>query len=116
MNKTLYVGKNRFMDVMCRKYSCQYNDRTKCSRKNLQIDNCADCNDLRIDTTKEVQDVSRDMFMHEPDIAPFHHCKTMNIMCDTSNCVFNKEGECFSNGIFVGSEQSNAPCNSFVPR
>ena len=101
---------------MCRKYSCLYNDRAKCSRKNLKVDERADCHDLEIDNQKVVEDVSRDMFNHEPDVAPFHHCKTMNIMCDSADCVFNKEGECFSNGIFVGSEQSNAPCNSFVPR
>jgi len=101
---------------MCRKYSCKYNDKAKCDRKNLSVGKKADCVDLDVDKDKVVEDVSRDMFMHEPDIAPFHHCKTMNIMCDSAECIFNREGECFSNGIFVGSEIKCAPCNSFVPR
>ena len=56
------------------------------------------------------------MFDHEPDVAPYHHCKNMNIECASDGCIFNRSGECFSNGIFVGSEKTSAPCNSFVVR
>ena len=104
------------MDVVCRKYSCIYNDKAKCSRKNLSVNDHADCFDIMIDDEKLVEDVSKDMFEHEPDVAPYHHCKNMNIECATADCIFNKEGECFSNGIFVGSKKSSAPCNSFVVR
>ena len=112
----MITRKNNGMDVVCRKYSCTYNENAKCSRNNLNVDSRADCEDLAIDHNKSVEDVSRDMFMHEPNIAPYHHCRTMNIMCDSDDCIFNRNGECFSNGIFVGSEENNAPCNSFVPR
>lgn len=104
------------MDVVCRKYSCRFNDESKCSRHNLNVNKSADCDDIEIDRTKIVQDVSRDMFEHEPDVAPYHHCRNMNIICESTSCIFNKSGECFSNGIFVGSEQKSAPCNSYVPR
>jgi len=104
------------MDVVCRKYSCVYNEKAKCVRKNLSINEKSDCSDLNIDKTKVVEDVSKDMFVHEPDIAPYHHCRTMNIKCDSEDCIFNKSGECFSNGIFVGSMTTKAPCNSYVPR
>ena len=102
--------------LSCRKYSCEYNKNSKCDRKHLNVDKKADCSDLKMDNSTVVEDVSKDMFEHEPDIAPFHHCKTMNIACESSDCIFNKNGECFSNGIFVGSEKVNAPCNSYVPR
>lgn len=101
---------------MCRKYSCVFNEKAKCNRKNLEVSKNADCLNLKIDKTKLVPDISRDMFEHEPDVAPYHHCKAMNIVCSAKNCIFNKNGECFSNGIFVGSEKTQAPCNSFVPR
>ena len=104
------------MDVVCRKYSCVYNEKAKCSRKNLGVDSNAVCDDLNVDENKVVQDVSLDMFSHEPDVAPYHHCKNMNIKCASNDCLFNKQGECFSNGIFVGSALNSAPCNSFVPR
>lgn len=104
------------MDVVCRKYSCKYNDRAKCVREELQIDRVADCFDIKIDKSKIIEDVSKDMFEHEPDIAPYHHCRNMDIICASKNCIFNKDGECFSNGIFVGSEEKKAPCNSFAPR
>ena len=104
------------MDIVCRKYSCKFNDKAKCSRKNLNVDCNSNCGDLEINKRDVVEDVSRDMFEHEPDTAPYHHCKNINIMCDSKNCIFNKSGECFSNGIFVGSEKVKAPCNSFVPR
>ena len=104
------------MDVVCRKYSCKFNEKAKCNRRNLQVDGKSFCDDLSIVPDKLVEDVSRDMFNHEPDVAPYHHCKTMFIKCKTAECIFNKQGECYSNGIFVGSEKVNAPCNSFVPR
>ena len=104
------------MDVVCRKYSCKYNEKAKCGRKNLNVDKEAFCDDLNIVPNKLVEDVSKDMFVHEPDVAPYHHCKNMNIACESKNCIFNKNGECFSNGIFVGSEKVSAPCNSFVPK
>ena len=104
------------MDVVCRKYSCFYNDKAKCSRKNLSVNSESNCSDLNIDNTKVVEDVSRDMFVHEPDIAPYHHCKNINIMCEAKECIFNKSGECFSNGIFVGSKKVKAPCNSYVAK
>ena len=104
------------MDVVCRKYSCKFNEKAKCNRKNLQVSEKSFCDDLSIVSDKLVEDVSKDMFMHEPDVAPYHHCKTMIISCESKNCIFNKDGECFSNGIFVGSEKVSAPCNSYVPK
>lgn len=110
------MAKNILMDVMCRKYSCIFNEKSKCSRKNLEIDKIAYCKDIKIDDNKLVEDVSKDMFSHEPDVAPYHHCKNMQIKCADKDCIFNKDGECFSNGIFVGSEKTRAGCNSFVER
>lgn len=104
------------MDIVCRKYSCKYNKNAKCDRKNLNVNKNADCKNLEVDKTKIVEDVSKDMFTHEPDVAPFHHCKTININCESAGCIFNKNGECFSNGIFVGSEKTKAPCNSYIPK
>ncbi len=104
------------MDIVCRKYSCVYNEKAKCTRKNLSVNKQADCSDLQVDKDKVVEDVSLDMFAHEPDVAPYHHCRNMNIMCANNKCIFNKQGECFSNGIFVGSEKDSAPCNSYAPR
>jgi len=80
------------------------------------INTKSDCKDLDIQQNKLVEDVSKDMFDHEPDVAPYHHCKTMNIKCEAGECIFNKSGECFSNGIFVGSMKTSAPCNSYVPK
>ena len=104
------------MDVVCRKYSCVYNDKAKCIRKNLSVNNKSNCANINIDNNKLVEDVSKDMFVHEPDVAPYHHCKNINIKCEAEKCIFNKSGECYSNGIFVGSEQVKAPCNSYVEK
>lgn len=101
------------MDIVCRKYSCSYNKNMKCNRKHLNMNQKARCNDLSIDPSKPVEDVSKDMFQHEPEIAPFRHCKCIDIKCDATNCLFNKDKACYSNGILVGSATSKAPCNSF---
>ena len=101
------------MDVVCRKYSCVYNDRAKCERKHLEVNGSSNCGDIKVDNSQVVEDVSRDMFEHEPEIAPFRHCKCIDIKCNANNCLFNNDGECMSNGIFVGSTKTNAPCNSY---
>lgn len=101
------------MDIVCRKYSCTYNKNMKCERKHLNINQSAYCNDIAIDNSKPVEDVSKDMFEHEPEIAPFRHCKCIDIQCSSKKCLFNKDGECMSNGIFVGSAKTSAPCNSY---
>jgi hypothetical protein len=85
----------------------------KCERKHLGVNQKGLCNDIEIDKSKPVEDVSKDMFEHEPEIAPFRHCKCIDIRCNANKCLFNKEGECMSNGIFVGSTKTNAPCNSY---
>jgi len=101
------------MDIVCRKYSCTYNKNMKCERKHLGINSNAYCSDIAIDKSKFVEDVSKDMFDHEPEIAPFRHCKCVDIKCASKDCLFNQSGECISNGIFVGSKKNNAPCNSY---
>lgn len=104
------------MDIVCRKNSCIYNDKFKCNRKHLKVDKKAECDDLNIDKQKPVQDVSKDMFSHEPNFAEFKHCKCIDIACDKNNCIFNKDKKCISNGVLIGSEKSSAPCNSYSPK
>ena len=104
------------MDIVCRKYSCEFNKNSKCDRKHLNVDKRADCHDLKIDKNKESVDVSKDMFGHEPEIAPFRHCKCTDIKCSSVDCLFNDNKTCQSNGIFVGSATASAPCNSYQPK
>lgn len=101
------------MDIVCRKYSCKFNKDTKCERKHLNVNQKSNCNDINIDKNKETEDVSKDMFGHEPEIAPFRHCKCTDIKCNATDCLFNSNQECMSNGIFVGSSTATAPCNSY---
>ena len=56
------------MDIVCRKYSCTHNKNMKCERKHLGVNQKALCNDIEIDKSKPVEDVSKDMFEHEPEI------------------------------------------------
>lgn len=101
------------MDIVCRKYSCSYNENMKCNRKHLEVNSKSYCKDIEIDKSKPIEDVSKDMFCHEPEIAPYQHCRCVDIKCDSTNCIFNNDKECMSNGIFVGSTKTNAPCNSY---
>ena len=47
------------MDIICRKYSCIYNEKAKCNRKNLNVNSNADCDDLNIDDNKVVEEIGR---------------------------------------------------------
>lgn len=104
------------MDIACRKYSCRYNDSGICERKNLNINERADCIDADIDRTKPTPDTSRNMFCSEPDYAPYKHSKNINIVCDCSTCLFNRDRDCYSNGIIIGEGDTNPPCYSYMPK
>lgn len=103
------------MDVVCRKQKCQFNDCTKCQRKNLEVSADAVCENMVIDKNKPVADISKDMFERAPEIAPFRHCLTMNIKCQ-ADCIHNRDGECCSNGIIVNSVGKGNECISYVKR
>lgn len=103
------------MDVVCRKQKCKFNDCTKCQRKNLSVSFDAVCESMEVDKDKPVADISKDMFERAPKIAPFRHCLTMDIKCD-ADCIHNRDGECWSNGIIVNSVGKGNQCISYVKK
>ena len=103
------------MDIVCRKLGCRYNDCTKCQRQHLLVSADAVCKDMEIDKDKPVPDISKDMFERPPHIAPFRHCLTMDIKCD-ADCVHNRNGECWSNGIIINGVGKGNECISYLKK
>ena len=49
------------------------------------------------------------MFEVAPDLHPFRHNKDVNIEC-AADCIFNREGQCRSNGISVMNGKNSGVC------
>lgn len=104
------------MDIVCRKSTCEYNDRLKCTRKHLSVNKNALCSDMDIDQTKNPPNISKDMFEVAPDIAPFCHCKCVDIRCNSKDCLLNSDGVCKANGILVNDIDKKAECCTFTEK
>lgn len=104
------------MDIVCRKRNCAYNDRLKCERKHLSIGKNAKCTDYQKDSTKPIKNISKDMFDTPPDIAPYSHCKNVEIKCKAKDCILNDNGLCKANGIIVNSCNECPYCITFLKK
>lgn len=95
------------MNIVCRKTKCKYNNNQACNSPKLLIDSELNCEQYEPVEKGSLQDVSRNMMEVAPEIAPFKHNKDIEISCQ-ANCVFNKDGECKANGIFVNGQTPKA--------
>lgn len=102
------------MDVVCRKTTCRFNEGQKCDRKHLSVTSVADCGDVKVDPAKKPDDISKRMFDKTPSYAPYKHCKCIEIKCNATDCLFNKDKLCTANGIFVNSRPKNAECCTYI--
>ncbi|MGN1227036.1 MAG: hypothetical protein ACI4TX_00160 [Christensenellales bacterium] len=91
------------MNIVCRKTKCKYNNNQACMSPNLLIDRELNCEQYEPIEKNSLQDVSKNMMEVAPEIAPFKHNKDIDIKC-LANCVFNDNGECKANGIFVNGQ------------
>lgn len=102
------------MDIRCRKTECKYNDRYTCMAKGILIDKQVLCSTYE-DSGREKKDVTKSLFEEVPNYAPQRDSKTMAIDCCT-NCLFNKEGKCISNGITVNAIAEKPFCVSYLKK
>lgn len=103
------------MDIICRKYNCKYNNHTRCDKKDINIDKHSIRDSFVLDSSKPMPDTSKDMFTKPPVIAPFKHCLNIDIAC-CADCIHNRQGECYSNGILVNDIHDTAECISYVKK
>lgn len=105
-----------FMDLRCTKTDCEHNHKFACMAKNIDVAKNTECKTYKKDNakeTKDLQDISRDMFEIAPDVAHYKHNDKMCVDC-SAKCVFNKSGKCNANGITVLEEKDNASCGTFI--
>ena len=92
--------------------TCKYNDGCACMSKGIIVSKRCECSTFEraenLDK-KQRQDISRDMFEVAPELHPFRHNREMRIECK-SECLFNKDGICKSNGISVMNGKNSGVC------
>ncbi len=105
------------MDLKCKKLDCEYNDKFSCKAKGIDIKHNLDCctykknNNL---TPEQKQNVSKTMFEIAPQYHSFRHNKNIDIRCDAKNCLFNKNGDCCSNGVTIQRAEKGAYCATAI--
>lgn len=90
------------MDIRCRKTSCKYNKMQTCQASEILINEEIICSTFVKDENKLEIDKSKSIFEETPQFARQRNVKTMKIGCKT-DCIFNDNGKCTANGIFVNS-------------
>lgn len=101
------------MDLKCRQLKCKHNDCYCCTRKGICVTRNGKCDsfdEYEKLPDKQQQDVSRDMFETAPDVHPYRHKKKVDIKCNCTECLFNKEQYCCSNGVTFQYENNTAEC------
>ncbi len=104
------------MDIRCRKGKCVHNNNQTCMYKNLQIGNATECKDFNPDPDKYVEDYTKTMLEKPPKIAPFKNIHKYDLHCDATNCIFNKDNKCLSNGITIQSLEKGTECLNFFEK
>ena len=105
------------MDLKCKKLDCVYNDKFSCKARGIDIGHNLDCNTFEQNqnlTSEQKQNVSKTMFEIAPEYHSFRHNKDVNICCSATNCLFNEDGGCCSNGITVQRSDDCAYCSTAI--
>ncbi|MFA6860379.1 MAG: DUF1540 domain-containing protein [Clostridia bacterium] len=103
------------MDIKCRKTSCSYNDNYTCQADAIKVTDKMACKTYRKNHRKVEPDISKKMFEIAPEIAPFRHSKSICIKCN-AHCLFNKNGDCFANGITVNDIREYPLCITYIKK
>lgn len=95
------------MDIRCRKTTCKYNETHSCFAKGIKISKTVQCDTYMVDDKKDINknnksnDMSKTMFDVPIKDSPHRSRKTINIRCEATQCLFNKEGVCQANGVTI---------------
>lgn len=105
------------MDLKCKKLDCVYNDKFSCKAKGINVKHNLNCSTYEKNnnlTEEQKQNVSKTMFEVAPEYHAFRHNKDVKISCEAKNCLFNKCGDCCSNGITIQRGNQKAYCSTAI--
>ena len=105
------------MDLYFKKLDCVYNKEFGCVAKGIMVKHnltCATYEKNENLPTEQKQNVSKTMFEIAPQYHPFRHNKNIDIKCEAKQCLFNKNGDCISNGITIQRSDFKAYCSTAI--
>lgn len=100
------------MDIKCRKTSCRFNKGLSCTASFVEIGQATKCQSFV--RGGDEFDFSRRMFETAPEFGSSRNIKQVNLKCESTDCLFNKECRCNANGITVLDEQNKPQCGTFI--
>ncbi len=103
------------MDIRCRKTKCKYNDCYTCRAKGILVSPHVICSTFEKDDAKPELDSTKHLFEKPPEYAPQRDSKALSIHCRT-DCLFNHDGKCVSNGITINSITEKPYCVSYLKK
>lgn len=91
-------------DLKCGLKACVYNKGYSCTSKQISVSSNHDCNSFAPDENKRKM-----QFESASDFVAVNYTVDTKVSC-SAHCIFNKQGECHSNGITVTAKQPNDAC------
>ena len=104
------------MEIKCKKITCGFNESTICMAREISIDNTLDCKSFTEENKKiEIKkNLKNNRFESGNEICSYTHSPNINVNCDFTDCKFNKNKTCNSNGITLYNGKESAVCVSRI--
>lgn len=97
-------------DIKCALKECKFNRGYCCCSKQISINNKTDCVTYSPDEKKRSSS-----FESSREFIRADYSVDTSVSCN-ADCLFNKNGKCYANGITVSTEKSSANCLTFVKK
>lgn len=106
------------MEIKCKKITCGFNESTICMAREITIDSCQGCQSFTQNSKqKEIKkNLKNNRFEVGNELCSHIHSPNKNVNCKTTNCKFNNNQKCMSNGITLSNEKFNALCVSHIDK
>lgn len=96
----ILLGEIYMSKIKCNQEKCKYNNCEHCLLKGIELDKKANCKSY-----EEGNDKNNIKF----EFSSFESLNN-NIMCNATDCLYNKQKNCTVNHLNIGKQQNCAPC------
>jgi len=103
------------MDIKCRKIDCKFNNNFVCCAKSIEIIDKTFCATYEKGNNKNLKNDLKHMFDRTIRFNNNKQNRCIKLKCN-AHCFFNKNLECFSNGITILDNETSAVCGNFLKK
>jgi hypothetical protein len=92
--------------IKCNQKKCKHNNCEHCMLDGIQVDKEANCKSYEEGESKS---------NHNFEFASFESLGN-SVMCNATECLYNKHKNCIVSHLNIGKSQNNAPCIDYEKR